>query len=118
MADKSRLVHGTLFDTSTSVDATIASHVTTKEDFAAFWFSYDYFDVGSERNQEELEEHFDVGQVNVVLCPELINFWQHFSKARSASLEVNPSLSASKFVNDITCTIILKTSNHIVENSL
>ena len=100
MADKSRLLHGTLFDTSTSVDATAASHVTTKEDFAAFWFSYDYFDVSSERTQEELEEHFDVGQVNVVLCPELIHFWQHFSKARSASLEVNPSLCASKFVND------------------
>jgi len=102
MADKSRLLHGTLFDTSTSVDTAAASHTTTKEDFAAFWFSYDYFDVSNERTQEELEEHFDIGQVTVVLCPELVHYWQHFSKARNASLEANPSLSASKFVNDVT----------------
>jgi len=97
MVDRSHLLYGTLFDTSTSVDAA-ASHTTTKEDFAAFWFSYDYFDVSSERSQEELEEHFDFGQVNLVLCAELVQFWQHFSQARSASIEVNPSLCASKSV--------------------
>jgi len=95
VVDTSRLTSGTLFDTSSSVD-TAGSHACTGDDFPAFWFSYDYYDVGNERTQEELIEHFDIGQLNVVLCAELVHFWQHFSQARSSSLEVNPSLSAGK----------------------
>ena len=92
VVDTSRLLCGTLFDNSSSVDVT-ASHACTSDDFPAVWFSYDYYDVSKERTQEELVEHYDFGQLNVVLCAELVHFWQHFSESRSSSLEANPSLS-------------------------
>ena len=99
MVDTSRLLCGTLFDTSSSVDVT-ASHACTSDDFPAVWFSYDYYDVSKERAQEELVEHFDLGQVNVVLCAELVDFWRHFSQSRDSSLAANPSVSAGKMVGE------------------
>ena len=92
VVDTSRLLCGTLFDNSSSVDV-MGSHATTSNDFPAFWFSYDYYDVGEERTQEELVERYDIGQLNVVLCAELVHFGQHFSQSRNSSLETNPSLS-------------------------
>lgn len=97
VVDTSRLLCGTLFDTSSSVDVT-ASRACTSDDFPAVWFSYDYYDISKERTQEELVERFDFGQVNVMLCAELVHFWQHFSESRNSSLEANPSLSGGDHI--------------------
>ena len=86
----SRLFCGSLFDNSSSVDV-VGSHACSSDDFPALWFSYDYYDVSKERVQEELVEHFDIGSLNVMLCAELVHFWQHFSQSRKSSLEANPS---------------------------
>lgn len=81
-------------DASQEPDSSL--HLCAPEEFSAFWFAYDYYDVGEGREREECSEVLHVGKVKGVVCPEVTHCYNQLMESLASSLEANPWRSASE----------------------
>ena len=79
------------------------------EPFRAVWFTYDYYDIGSERSVEVCTASLDVGKVSVVLSPDLLHRVELFYTSFQTSLEATPSFTKGEehWSADMTTHLIL-----------
>ena len=100
-SSKPNVSRGTLFDLKWSVkDASPEQDASPllcpPEEFSAFWFSYDYYDVGEGREKEECSEVLRVGEMKGVVCPEVTHCYSQLEESLASSLEANPWRSSSE----------------------
>ena len=87
------LLQGTLFDTKLTTEMMsddIQADLCPSEVFSAFWFSYDYFDAGEEREREECTEGLRIGSVEGLFCAEVFHCLRELYRRVGKSLEVPP----------------------------
>lgn len=107
---KPNVSSGSLFDTKGSIkDASQEQDVSLlfcpPEEFSAFWFSYDYYDVGEGRDREECSEVLRVGEMKGVICPEVTHCYSQLEENLASSLEANPWRSSSEFEDTGLCLV-------------
>jgi hypothetical protein len=95
------LLQGSLFDLKfdpDSFDMDIKDVLCPSEAFSAFWFFYDYFDIGEERVKEECTEGVCVGSVEGVFCAEVFHCFKELLTALDKSFEMAPRRSTDYII--------------------
>ena len=64
-----------------------------REEFKAVWFTYEYYDIGPAHSVEVCNEVLTVGEVDLLLSPDVLHRAQHFRRAYGESVEACPLFS-------------------------
>ena len=88
---------GSLFDPDTFSHShlpPLAEHLlAAKPEYAAVWFTYEYYDVGREHAVEVCTERLSVGEIAVLLSPDVVHRVTYFTSAYGESLKAYPLFS-------------------------
>lgn len=68
--------------------------LAVREEFAGWWFTYEYYDVGPGREREECMYVLRLGWSEGTLCADVTHRFSHFYDAYSKTWESNPSFTA------------------------
>ena len=96
--DTELIIANSLFDlTPSTVDQLPpppAEHLLApRPEFSAVWFTYEYYDVGPAHSIEVCTERLEVGEMDVLLGPDVTHRLTHFTAAYRGSLQACPLFS-------------------------
>ena len=84
---------GSLFDSEVPTNQLppLAEHLLApRPEYTAVWFTYEYYDIGPKHAIEVCEERLELGEVALLLSPDVVHRLTHFSSTFNESVEACP----------------------------